>query len=83
MANAGPGTNGSQFFLVYADTRLAPNYTPFATIMSGLDVVQKIAAAGSDNSNGSGDGAPLLPTTIVQLVATPLVVRCLMARWGR
>jgi len=71
MANAGPGTNGSQFFLVYADTRLAPNYTPFATMVSGLDVVQKIAAAGSDNSNGSGDGAPLLPTTIVQLVATP------------
>ena len=68
MANSGPGTNGSQFFLVYADTTLAPKYTPFATITSGLDVVKTIAAAGSDNSHGSGDGAPLLPTTIVQLV---------------
>jgi len=71
MANSGPGTNGSQFFLVYANTTLAPKYTPFATIVTGLDVVQKIAAGGSDNSHGPGDGAPLLPTTIVQLVATP------------
>jgi len=68
MANSGPGTNGSQFFLVYADTTLAPNYTPFATIANGLDVVKTIASAGSDNSHGPGDGAPLLPTTIVQLV---------------
>jgi peptidyl-prolyl cis-trans isomerase B (cyclophilin B) len=32
MANSGPGTNGSQFFLVYKDTQLDPNYTPFGTI---------------------------------------------------
>ena len=70
MANSGRNTNGSQFFLVYAATTLAPNYTPFATISGGLDVVKTIAAAGSDNSHGPGDGAPLLPTTIVQLVAT-------------
>ncbi len=70
MANSGRNTNGSQFFLVYADTQLEPNYTPFATITGGLDVVKTIAAAGSDNSHGPGDGAPLLPTTIVQLVAT-------------
>src|SRR5450631_1304841 len=69
MANAGPGTNGSQFFLVYADTTLAPKYTPFATITSGLDVVKTIAGAGSDNSHGPGDGAPLMPTTIVQVFA--------------
>jgi peptidyl-prolyl cis-trans isomerase B (cyclophilin B) len=68
MANAGPGTNGSQFFLVYADTKLAPKYTPFATITAGLDVVRTVAAAGSNNSNGPGDGAPLLPTTIEQVV---------------
>ncbi len=64
MANAGPGTNGSQFFLVYKDTTLAPSYTPFGTITAGLDVVQKIAAAGSDNSNGDGDGKPNLPVEI-------------------
>jgi len=64
MANGGPGTNGSQFFLVYKDTTLAPNYTPFGTITGGLAVIQKIAAAGSDNSNGPGDGKPNLPVEI-------------------
>jgi peptidyl-prolyl cis-trans isomerase B (cyclophilin B) len=71
MANAGPDTNGSQFFLVYADTTLAPNYTPFGTITGGLAVIQKIAAAGSDNSNGQGDGKPNLPVEITNVtVAT-------------
>jgi peptidyl-prolyl cis-trans isomerase B (cyclophilin B) len=71
MANAGPGTNGSQFFLVYKDTTLAPNYTPFGTITGGLAVIQKVAAAGSDNSNGDGDGKPNLPVEITSVtVAT-------------
>ena len=64
MANAGPGTNGSQFFLVYKDTTLAPNYTPFGTITGGLAVIQKVAAGGSDDSNGPGDGKPKLPVEI-------------------
>jgi peptidyl-prolyl cis-trans isomerase B (cyclophilin B) len=56
MANAGPNTNGSQFFLVYKDSSLPPSYTPFGTIVSGLDVLQQVAAAGTDN--GTGDGHP-------------------------
>ena len=56
MANAGPNTNGSQFFLVYKNTTLAPSYTPFGRIVGGLNVIQKVAAAGT--SNGSGDGQP-------------------------
>ncbi len=64
MANAGSGTNGSQFFLVYKDTTLPANYTIFGTITKGLDVVQKVADAGSDDSNGTGDGKPTLPITI-------------------
>src|SRR5262249_11358276 len=40
MANAGPGTNGSQFFLVYKNTKLPPNSTPFGTITAGLSVIQ-------------------------------------------
>ena len=59
MANSGAGTNGSQFFLVYKDTQLPPSYTPFGTITSGLDVLEKIAAGGSEPS---GDGKPKLPT---------------------
>jgi len=60
MANAGPGTNGSQFFLVYQNSLGLPaSYTPFGTIESGLNIIQKVAKAGSDNSNGrSGDGHP-------------------------
>jgi peptidyl-prolyl cis-trans isomerase B (cyclophilin B) len=59
MANGGPGTNGSQFFLVYQNSLSLPaNYTPFGTIASGLNIIQNVAKAGSDNSNGSGDGHP-------------------------
>ncbi|WP_236652284.1 peptidylprolyl isomerase [Streptacidiphilus neutrinimicus] len=58
MANSGPNTNGSQFFLVYKDSQLSPNYTPFGTITSGLDILNHIGQDGSDNSNGQGDGKP-------------------------
>jgi peptidyl-prolyl cis-trans isomerase B (cyclophilin B) len=67
MANAGPGTNGSQFFLVYKDSDIDPNYTVFGTITGGLDVLDKIAAAGEDDSNGPGDGRPKLAVTITSV----------------
>ncbi|MGW5351216.1 peptidylprolyl isomerase [Streptomyces sp. NPDC004031] len=58
MANSGPNTGGSQFFLVYKDSPLQPNYTPFGTLSAdGLKVLDKIAGAG-ENSGGQGDGAP-------------------------
>ena len=57
MANAGPGTNGSQFFLVYEDTSLPAAYTVFGTIdPDGLEVLKSIADAGT--ADGGGDGAP-------------------------
>jgi len=55
MANAGPGTNGSQFFLVYRDSPLPPAYTMFGKITSGLGVLEQVAAAGSEPA---GDGKP-------------------------
>ncbi|NUR26316.1 MAG: peptidylprolyl isomerase [Catenulispora sp.] len=64
MANAGPGTNGSQFFIVYKDTQLGPNYTPWGKITSGMDVITKIAAGGEDDANNPGDGHPKLPADI-------------------
>jgi len=65
MANSGQGTDGSQFFLVYGDSQLPPNYTVFGSIdESGLGVLDTIAAAGDDSSNGPGDGAPNTPVTI-------------------
>ena len=57
-ANAGPNTNGSQFFFCWKDTTLPPLYTPFGTVIGGMDVLQKIAAAGDDSQNGPGDGYP-------------------------
>jgi peptidyl-prolyl cis-trans isomerase B (cyclophilin B) len=54
MANSGPDTNGSQFFLVYKDSQLPPSYTPFGTIASGLDVLAHIAEDGASSSNGDG-----------------------------
>jgi peptidyl-prolyl cis-trans isomerase B (cyclophilin B) len=68
MANSGADTNGSQFFLVYKDTQLEPNYTPFGTITSGLDVLEKVAAAGS---TPEGDGKPTLPVTIQTAAVLP------------
>ncbi|RAV15648.1 cyclophilin [Mycolicibacterium sp. GF69] len=57
MANAGVGTNGSQFFLVYEDSQLPPTYTVFGTIdQTGLATLDKIAAGGV--ADGSEDGEP-------------------------
>jgi peptidyl-prolyl cis-trans isomerase B (cyclophilin B) len=70
MANSGPNTNGSQFFLVYKASQLPPQYTPFGRIVSGLSVVQAVAKAGTDNSNGPGDGHPKLPVKIIRMLIT-------------
>jgi len=58
MANAGPNTNGSQFFFTWKDTTLSPAYTPFGTVIGGMNVLLRIAAAGDDQQNGPGDGYP-------------------------
>jgi peptidyl-prolyl cis-trans isomerase B (cyclophilin B) len=65
-----PHSGGSQFFLVYADTQLPPDYTPFAHVVSGLDVLLAIAKAGTDNSNGQGDGHPNQAVVIESFTVT-------------
>ncbi|ORA81795.1 peptidylprolyl isomerase [Mycobacterium malmoense] len=63
MANTGPDTNGSQFFLVYKDSQLPPEYTVFGTIQAdGLATLDKIAKAGV--AGGGDDGAPATSVTI-------------------
>ncbi|MCX5197850.1 peptidylprolyl isomerase [Streptomyces sp. NBC_00249] len=64
MANTGqPGTGGSQFFLVFKDSPLAPTYTPFGKIDAvGLKVLEDVAKAGT--ADGAQDGAPKTPVTI-------------------
>lgn len=60
-----PDSNGSQFFLVYADSILSPDYTVFGTIdEAGLATIEKVAEAGDDGSMSAGGGAPNTPVTI-------------------
>jgi len=67
MANAGPGTNGSQFFMVYKDSQLPPQYTVFGTIKpDGLATLDKIARAGG--AGGGEDGAPATEVTITSVL---------------
>ena len=67
MANSGADTNGSQFFLVYKDSPLPPNYSVWGKITKGLDVIDAVAGAGV--ADGSGDGAPAQPVTIATATA--------------
>lgn len=67
MANAGPNTNGSQFFLVYKDSQLPPQYTVFGTIQAdGLATLDKIAKGGV--AGGGEDGTPATEVTIKSLL---------------
>ena len=72
MANAGPDTNGSQFFLVYGNSKFPPAYTVLGHMdAAGLKVVKAIAAAGiapgSDSPERPGDGTPADPVTITSV----------------
>uniref|UniRef100_A0AAU2VCG2 Peptidylprolyl isomerase n=1 Tax=Streptomyces sp. NBC_00003 TaxID=2903608 RepID=A0AAU2VCG2_9ACTN len=70
MANTGQAhTGGSQFFLVYKDTKLPPTYTPFGTMdAAGLKAVQDVAKEGVEG--GAGDGAPKKAVTIEKAAVT-------------
>ena len=74
MANTGaPNSGGSQFFMIYRDSRLPPNYTVFGTIdPQGLQVIDRVAAAGSDGSlePSPGGGKPNVP---VQITSTLVI----------
>ena len=62
MANAGPNTNGSQFFIMHKDYSLPKNYVIFGNVTSGIEVVDKIAIA---PTQPSGEGStPVNPVKI-------------------
>lgn len=63
MANAGPNTNGSQFFIMHADYQLDPLYVIFGKVVSGLDVVDKIAEA-ETIQDGRENSRPVSPVRI-------------------
>ncbi|WP_329114418.1 peptidylprolyl isomerase [Streptomyces sp. NBC_01465] len=70
MANTGAAhTGGSQFFLVYKDSKLPPTYTPFGTIdAAGLKTVKDVGKAGV--TGGAADGAPKKAVTISKATVT-------------
>jgi len=71
MANAGPNTNGSQFFILQEDYPLQPNYVIFARVTSGMEVVDAIADA---QTTLGGDGAmsrPVMPQIIKTVTIRP------------
>lgn len=63
MANRGPDTNGSQFFIMDTDYGLPPNYTIFGRVTSGIDVVHAIARA-----DRNGNDRPLTDITFTARV---------------
>ncbi len=66
MANAGPNTNGSQFFIMHADYPLPPNYTIFGKLTSGEDVVDAIAGAQTGPNDRPSEPVSISGVTIAE-----------------
>ena len=64
MANSGPNTNGSQFFIMHADVALPKNYVIFGHVTAGLDVVDAIATAPVTVGPGGEQSKPVTPVVV-------------------
>jgi cyclophilin family peptidyl-prolyl cis-trans isomerase len=71
MANAGPDTNGSQFFVMHADYPLPPNYVIFARVTSGMEVVDAIAETPTTLGADGGMSKPVTPPRINKVTVRP------------
>jgi cyclophilin family peptidyl-prolyl cis-trans isomerase len=71
MANRGPNTNGSQFFIMHDDYPLPPNYVIFAKVIAGFDVVDAIANIPTTMGDDGGMSKPLTPPVIKTVTIKP------------
>jgi cyclophilin family peptidyl-prolyl cis-trans isomerase len=71
MANAGPNTNGSQFFIMHMDYELSPDYVIFARVTSGLSTVDAIAETPTKRGDDGEMSAPLTPPVIRKVTIRP------------
>lgn len=66
MANAGPNTNGSQFFICHTDVGLPHSYTIFGQVTSGMDAVDSIATSATDSADRPNDDVVISKVTITE-----------------
>jgi cyclophilin family peptidyl-prolyl cis-trans isomerase len=71
MANSGPNTNGSQFFIMHDDYPLPAKYVIFARVTSGLDVVDALANVPTTMSAGGEMSRPIQPVKITKVTVRP------------
>lgn len=67
MANAGRNTNGSQFFIIHQDYQLPKNYVIFGKVVSGMEVVDKIATASVEMNAFGEESKPISPVMITSV----------------
>jgi peptidyl-prolyl cis-trans isomerase B (cyclophilin B) len=70
--SSAPNSNGSQFFIVYGDSPLPADYTVFGQITQGMDVVDKVAKAGAEPADQTGNTAPKKKIEIKDLTVTKM-----------
>jgi cyclophilin family peptidyl-prolyl cis-trans isomerase len=70
-ANAGPNTNGSQFFIMHMDFDLPPSYVIFARVTSGMSVVDAIADVQTTLGDDGAPSRPVMPQTIKSITVRP------------
>ena len=71
MANAGPNTNGSQFFIMHGNSRLQPNYVIFGNVVEGLPVVDALASVPTARSSSGEMSRPTRPLVIRKVEILP------------
>jgi len=71
MANRGPDTNGSQFFILHQDYALPPSYVIFARVINGMDVVDALANVQTTMGEDGGMSKPLTPPKINKITIRP------------